>query len=543
MSLAAFDGTRRVPPAVNEPVRSYAPGSPERASLEQALAAMAAEVVEIPVVIGGRRIHTGDMGRVTMPCDHGHVLATYHKATPELVRDAIAAAAAARAEWASWRWEERAAVFLRAAELLTTTWRNRFLASTMLGQAKTVHQAEIDAACELIDFWRFNVQFAQELYAEQPLSDHTMWNQLDYRPLEGFVYAVTPFNFTAIGGNLPGAPALMGNVVLWKPSATALLSSWYTMQLFEEAGLPPGVINFLPGDAAMISDIALTHRDLAGVHFTGSTGVFNSMWETIGRNMNRYRSYPRIVGETGGKDFIVAHPSADPQALAVGMVRGAFEYQGQKCSAASRAYIPASLWPTVRERCVAMMAEMKQGDTRDFSNFVAAVIDERAFNRLAQAIDEAKAKATVVAGGGYDKSKGWFIQPTIIETIDPNYRSLCEELFGPLLTVFVYDDAAWIETLTLVDSTSPYALTGAVFSRDRQAVREAMTHLRNAAGNFYINDKPTGAVVGQQPFGGARGSGTNDKAGSKANLMRWVSTRTIKETFVPPLDWRYPFLG
>jgi len=543
MSLAAFDGTRRVPPAVNEPVRSYAPGSPERASLEQALAAMAAEVVEIPVVIGGRRIHTGDMGRVTMPCDHGHVLATYHKATPELVRDAIAAAAAARAEWASWRWEERAAVFLRAAELLTTTWRNRFLASTMLGQAKTVHQAEIDAACELIDFWRFNVQFAQELYAEQPLSDHTMWNQLDYRPLEGFVYAVTPFNFTAIGGNLPGAPALMGNVVLWKPSATALLSSWYTMQLFEEAGLPPGVINFLPGDAAMISDIALTHRDLAGVHFTGSTGVFNSMWETIGRNMNRYRSYPRIVGETGGKDFIVAHPSADPQALAVGMVRGAFEYQGQKCSAASRAYIPASLWPTVRERCVAMMAEMKQGDTRDFSNFVAAVIDERAFNRLAQAIDEAKAKATLVAGGGYDKSKGWFIQPTIIETIDPNYRSLCEELFGPLLTVFVYDDAAWIETLTLVDSTSPYALTGAVFSRDRQAVREAMTHLRNAAGNFYINDKPTGAVVGQQPFGGARGSGTNDKAGSKANLMRWVSTRTIKETFVPPLDWRYPFLG
>ena len=543
MSLAAFDGTRRVPPAVNEPVRSYAPGSPERASLEQALAAMAAEVVEIPVVIGGRRIHTGDMGRVTMPCDHGHVLATYHKATPELVRDAIAAAAAARAEWASWRWEERAAVFLRAAELLTTTWRNRFLASTMLGQAKTVHQAEIDAACELIDFWRFNVQFAQELYAEQPLSDHTMWNQLDYRPLEGFVYAVTPFNFTAIGGNLPGAPALMGNVVLWKPSATALLSSWYTMQLFEEAGLPPGVINFLPGDAAMISDIALTHRDLAGVHFTGSTGVFNSMWETIGRNMNRYRSYPRIVGETGGKDFIVAHPSADPQALAVGMVRGAFEYQGQKCSAASRAYIPASLWPTVRERCVAMMAEMKQGDTRDFSNFVAAVIDERAFNRLAQAIDEAKAKATVVAGGGYDKSKGWFIQPTIIETKDPNYRSLCEELFGPLLTVFVYDDAAWIETLTLVDSTSPYALTGAVFSRDRQAVREAMTHLRNAAGNFYINDKPTGAVVGQQPFGGARGSGTNDKAGSKANLMRWVSTRTIKETFVPPLDWRYPFLG
>ncbi len=543
MSLAAFDGTRRVPPAVNEPVRSYAPGSPERASLESALTAMAADVAEIPVVIGGRRSQSGETGTVTMPCDHGHVLATYHKATPELVREAIAAAAAARAEWASWRWEDRAAVFLRAAELLTTTWRNRILAATMLGQAKTVHQAEIDAACELIDFWRFNVQFAQELYAEQPLSDHTMWNQLDYRPLEGFVYAVTPFNFTAIGGNLPGAPALMGNVVLWKPSATAMLSSWYTYCLLEEAGLPKGVINFLPGDAAMISDIALTHRDLAGVHFTGSTGVFNSMWETIGKHMNRYRSYPRIVGETGGKDFIVAHPSADPQALAVGMVRGAFEYQGQKCSAASRAYVPASLWPSVRERCVAMMAEMKQGDTRDFSNFVAAVIDERAFTRLAAAIDEAKTNATIVAGGGYDRSRGWFIQPTLVETKDPAYRSLCEELFGPLLTVYVYDDAKWLETLQLVDGTSPYALTGAVFSRDRQAVREAMTHLRNAAGNFYINDKPTGAVVGQQPFGGARGSGTNDKAGSKSNLMRWVSTRTIKETFVPPHDWRYPFLG
>ncbi len=543
MSFAAFDGTRRVPPAVNEPVRAYAPGSAERASLQTRLEQMAAEVAEIPVVIGGRRIHTGHTGTVRMPCDHQHVLATYHKATPELVHEAIAAAAAARAEWASWRWEERAAVFLRAAELLTTTWRNTLLAATMLGQAKTVHQAEIDATCELIDFWRFNVQFAQELYAEQPLSDHTMWNQLDYRPLEGFVYAVTPFNFTAIGGNLPGAPALMGNVVLWKPSATALLSSWYTYLLLEEAGLPKGVINFIPGDAAMISDIALTHRDLAGVHFTGSTGVFNSMWETVGRNMGKYRSYPRIVGETGGKDFIVVHPSADPQAVAVGMVRGAFEYQGQKCSAASRAYVPASLWPTVKARCIAMMAEMKQGDTRDFSNFVAAVIDERAFDRLAGAIDDAKTNATIVAGGGYDKSTGWFIQPTIVETQDPNYRSLCDELFGPLLTVYVYDDAKWMETLALVDGTSPYALTGAVFSRDRQAVREAMTHLRNAAGNFYINDKPTGAVVGQQPFGGARGSGTNDKAGSKSNLMRWVSTRTIKETFSSPLDWKYPFLG
>jgi 1-pyrroline-5-carboxylate dehydrogenase len=406
-----------------------------------------------------------------------------------------------------------------------------------------VHQAEIDAACELIDFWRFNAQFAQDLYAEQPLSDHTMWNQLDYRPLEGFVYAVTPFNFTAIGGNLPGAPALMGNVVLWKPSATALLSSWYTMQLLEEAGLPPGVINFIPGDAAMISDIALAHRDLAGVHFTGSTGVFNSMWKTIGSNMGTYKSYPRIVGETGGKDFIVVHPSADPQAVAVGIVRGAFEYQGQKCSAASRAYVPKSMWPDVKARCVAMMAEMKQGDVRDFSNFVAAVIDQKAFNRLKGYLDDAKTSANIVAGGGYDDSKGWFIEPTIVETDDPKHRMLCEELFGPVMTIHPYEDAAWRETLTLVDTTSPYALTGAIFSRDRGAVREAMSVLRQSAGNLYINDKPTGAVVGQQPFGGARGSGTNDKAGSKLNLMRWVSARNIKETFSSPLDWRYPFLG
>ncbi|HEY0928822.1 MAG TPA: L-glutamate gamma-semialdehyde dehydrogenase [Gemmatimonas sp.] len=543
MSHAPFDGVRRVPVAVNEPVRSYAPGSPERASLQARLAQMSGETVEIPIVIGGRRIQTGDIGTVHNPCDHQQVLARYHRATPELVREAIAAAAAASTEWARWRWEDRAAVFLRAAELLTTTWRDTLNAATMLGQSKTVHQAEIDAACELIDFFRFNVQFAQDLYHEQPLSDHTMWNQLDYRPLEGFVYAVTPFNFTAIGGNLPGAPALMGNVVLWKPSATALLSSWYTMQLLEEAGLPPGVINFIPGDPAMISDIALTHRDLAGVHFTGSTAVFNSMWKTVGGNMNQYRSYPRIVGETGGKDFIVAHPSADPQALAVGMVRGAFEYQGQKCSAASRAYIPASLWPTVKERCVAMMAEIKQGDVRDLSNFVGAVIDQRAFTRLKGALDDARANASIVAGGGADDSKGWFIQPTIVETKDPNYRLLCEELFGPILTVHVYEDAKWHEILETVDSTSPYALTGAVFSRDRNAVREAMAALRQSAGNFYVNDKPTGAVVGQQPFGGARGSGTNDKAGSKSNLMRWVSTRTVKETFASPLDWKYPFLG
>ncbi|MBL0169805.1 MAG: L-glutamate gamma-semialdehyde dehydrogenase [Gemmatimonadaceae bacterium] len=543
MSTAAFDGTRRVPPAVNEPVRSYAPGSPERASLVKRLERMAAETVEIPVVIGGKRIHTGDTGTVTMPCDHGHVLATYHKATRTNVQESIAACAAAHADWASWRWEDRAAVFLRAAELLTTTWRDTLLAATMLGQAKTVHQAEIDAACELIDFWRFNAQFAQELYGEQPSSDHSMWNQLDYRSLEGFVYAVTPFNFTAIAGNLPGAPALMGNTVLWKPGATAMLSSWYVYLLLEEAGLPPGVINFVPGDAATISDIALNHRDLAGVHFTGSTGVFNSMWETVGKNMNTYRSYPRIVGETGGKDFIVVHPSADPQAVAVGIVRGAFEYQGQKCSAASRAYVPKSMWPDVKARCLAMMSEMKQGDVRDMSNFVAAVIDKKAFTRIKGYLDDAKKSATIVAGGECDDSKGWFVQPTIVETADPTHRMLCEEIFGPVITVHPYEDAQWSEILRIVDQTSPYALTGAVFSRDRAAVREASLVLRNAAGNFYINDKPTGAVVGQQPFGGARGSGTNDKAGSKMNLLRWVSVRTVKETFVSPLDWKYPFLG
>lgn len=543
MSFAAFDGTRRVPPATNEPIRSYAPGSPEKKSLKARLALMESENVEIPIVIGGKRVHTGDLGHSTMPCDHGHELATFHKATAEHVEQAIAAAGEAHKEWASWRWEDRAAVFLRAAELLTTTWRDTVNAATMLGQSKTVFQAEIDGACELIDFWRFNAAFAQELYSEQPMADHAAWNQLDYRPLEGFVYAVSPFNFTAIGGNLAGAPALMGNTVLWKPASTAMLSAWYVFQVLEEAGLPPGVINFLPGDPVAISNVALKHRDLAGVHFTGSTGVFNSMWETIGRNMGGYKSYPRIVGETGGKDFIVAHASADPQAVAVGMVRGAFEYQGQKCSAASRAYIPKSMWPDVRDRCVAMMADLKQGDVRDFRNFVAAVIDEKAFNRNQGYLDLAKSSANIVAGGEGDKAKGWYIQPTLIEAVDPAHRLLCEEIFGPILTVHVYDDAKWEDTLRLVDSTSPYALTGAVFARERNAIRHASSILRQAAGNFYINDKPTGAVVGNQPFGGARGSGTNDKAGSKMNLMRWVSARTIKETFSSPLDYRYPFLG
>jgi 1-pyrroline-5-carboxylate dehydrogenase len=543
MSFAAFDGTRRIPPAINEPIRAYAPGSAEKKSLKARLASMASEQPEIPVVVGGKHIHTGDMGEATMPCVHSHVLAKYHKARVEDVSAAIAAAESAQRDWANTRWEDRAAVFLRAAELLATTHRDTLNAATMLGQSKTVLQSEIDAACEMIDFWRFNVQFAQDLYAEQPISNATMWNQLDYRPLEGFVYAVTPFNFTAIGGNLPTAPALMGNTVLWKPAASAMLSAWYTMQLLEAAGLPPGVINFLPGDPVMISERALTDPALAGVHFTGSTGVFNGMWDTIGRNMGRYRGYPRIVGETGGKDFILAHASADPQVVAVAMVRGAFEYQGQKCSAASRAYIPRSLWPEVRDRCVAMMADMRMGDVRDFRNFTGAVIDEKAFNRNAKYLAMAKDSAKVLAGGGTDRSTGWFVENTLVEATDPSHTLMCEEIFGPILTCHVYDDAKWEETLTLVDTTSPYALTGAILAQDRAALHHAATVLRQAAGNLYLNDKCTGAVVGQQPFGGARASGTNDKAGSKLNLVRWVSARNIKETFSPPTDWRYPFLG
>ncbi len=543
MSFAAFDGTRRVPPAVNEPIRSYAPGSPEKAAIKARLASMANECPEIPVVVGGKRIHTGDMGQATNPCAHKEVLATYHKARAEDVTAAIKASADVATDWANTRWEDRAAVFLRAAELLATTHRDTLNASTMLGQSKTVFQAEIDAACEMIDFWRFNVGFAQDLYREQPISNSTNWNQLDYRPLEGFVYAVTPFNFTAIGGNLPTAPALMGNTVLWKPAASAMLSAWYTMQLLEAAGLPPGVINFLPGDPVMISELALTNPALAGVHFTGSTGVFNSMWETVGKNMGRYRSYPRIVGETGGKDFIIAHASADPQVVAVAMVRGAFEYQGQKCSAASRAYIPKSIWPEVRDRAVAMMGEMSMGDVRDFRHFTGAVIDEKSFTRNEKYLALAKSSAKVLAGGNADRSTGWFVENTLVEATDPSHTLMCEEIFGPILTCHVYDDSKWEETLKLVDTTSPYALTGAILSQDRTKLHEAATVLRQSAGNLYLNDKPTGAVVGQQPFGGARGSGTNDKAGSKLNLVRWVSARNIKETFSPPTDWRYPFLG
>ena len=538
----SFNGRRQIPHPINEPVKSYAPGSPERAELKTRLEAMASERADIPMVIGGRHVRTGRTATAVMPHRHAHVLGDYHLAGTAEVAEAIAAATAAQKEWASWAWEDRAAIFLKAADLLATSWRSTLNATTMLNQSKTVFQAEIDSACELVDFWRYNPWFAEQLYSEQPVSERSMWNQLEYRGLEGFVYAVTPFNFTAIGGNLPTAPALMGCTVVWKPGATAMLSAHYILQLLEAAGLPPGVVNMVAGDPVMISDAVLKSRDLAGLHFTGSTAVFNSMWKTIGASMASYRSYPRIVGETGGKDFIIAHPSADPQTVAVAMLRGAFEYQGQKCSAASRAYIPRSLWPEIRDRLVAMMAEIRVGDVQDFSNFMGAVIDRRAFDKITGYLDDARTNATIVAGGTGDAREGYFIQPTLVETADPMYRLMQEEIFGPVLTVYPYEDRAWSETLSLVDRTSPYALTGAVFSQDRRAVREAEVALRNAAGNFYINDKPTGAVVGQQPFGGARGSGTNDKAGSKLNLARWVSARTIKETFNPPTDFRYPFM-
>jgi len=537
-----FNGIRPVPPPVNERVLAYAPGSPERAELKARLTSMAQVRTRIPLIIGGREVKGDETAKAVMPHDHAHVLADWQKASAEQVNQAIEAAAAARREWSRWPWEDRAAVFLRAAELLATSWRATVNAATMLGQSKTAYQAEIDSAAELIDFWRFNPHYAQELYADQPLSNHTMWNQLDYRPLEGFVYAVTPFNFTSIAGNLPTSPALMGNTVVWKPASSAIPSAFAIMKLLEAAGLPPGVINFVPGNAAVVSDVVLNHRDLAGVHFTGSTEVFNSMWRTIGGQMDRYRSYPRIVGETGGKDFIVAHASADAQALAVAVVRGGYEYQGQKCSAVSRIYVPRSLWDDVRDRIVAMLSEIKIGDVQDFRNFMGAVIDKKAFDSISAYLAEAKKSARILAGGGVNGDTGWFIQPTLVETDDPGYKLMCEEIFGPVVTAYVYDDAKWEDALRLVDETSPYALTGAVFANDRAAVRQAAAALRGAAGNFYVNDKPTGAVVGQQPFGGARASGTNDKAGSKLNLMRWVSARAVKETFAPPRDYRYPFM-
>ncbi len=537
-----FAGRRRVPRPENDPNLSYAPGTPARAELKARLKQMAEESVDIPIIIGGKEIRTGNTERSVMPHKHAHVLGNFHKAAPEHVRQAVDAAIAARKEWSSWSFDDRAAVFLRAAELLTTTWRSTIVAATMLGQSKTAYQAEIDAASELVDFWRFNVAFAQELLAEQPDSSHSVWNQMEYRPLEGFIYAVSPFNFTAIGGNLAGAPALMGNTVVWKPAGTAMLSAYYVMRLLETAGLPPGVINFVPGDAVQISDVLLDHPDLAGIHFTGSTGVFNSMWQKVGQNLGKYRGYPRLVGETGGKDFIVVHPSADPQEVAVAAVRGAFEFQGQKCSAASRMYVPKSRWNDIRDRMVAMMKDIKMGDVRDFRNFMGAVIDRKSFDKIGGYIDDGKKNAKIIQGGTAKGDDGYFIEPTLVETADPGYRLLCEEIFGPVLSVHAYDDAKWSEMLQIVDRTSPYALTGAVFARDRAAIIEASSALRNAAGNFYINDKPTGAVVGQQPFGGARGSGTNDKAGSKMNLIRWVSARTVKENFAPPTDYKYPFM-
>ncbi|MCG6956529.1 MAG: L-glutamate gamma-semialdehyde dehydrogenase [Gemmatimonadetes bacterium] len=540
-----MSGNVKVPPPVNEPVLSYAPGTPERAALKARLEEMAGTVIEIPLLIGGEEIRTGDTLDVVMPHRHGHVLAKAHKAGPKEVKKAIAAAMRAHREWSSMRWEDRAAIFLKAAELLAGPWRQILNASTMLGQSKTAHQAEIDAACEVVDFFRFNVHFAEQIYAQQPMSDPGMWNRSEYRSLEGFVYAITPFNFTSIGGNLPSSPAIMGNTVVWKPARTSLFSNYYMAKLFEAAGLPPGVINFITGNSAQITKAVLADPNFGGIHFTGSTEVFNSFWRDIGANVGSYRSYPRIVGETGGKDFIVAHPSADPDALLTAMVRGAFEYQGQKCSAASRAYVPESLWKQIRKPLVETVNDISMGDVADFSNFMAAVIDRAAFDKIKGYIDRARKSkdARIIAGGQCDDSEGYFIRPTVILAKTADYESMCDEIFGPVFTVHVYPDADWKKTLKLVDSTSPYALTGAVFAQDRRAVREAMDALRDSAGNFYVNDKPTGAVVGQQPFGGARASGTNDKAGSMLNLLRWVSARSIKETFVPPTDYRYPFMA
>jgi 1-pyrroline-5-carboxylate dehydrogenase len=524
-------------------VLTYAPGSPERTALKARLAEVAAERVEIPLVIGGRRVRTGQTRPVVMPCDHRHVLADAHMARASDVRAAVGAAMRAHRDWAARPWPDRLAVFLKAADLLSTTWRATLNATTMLGQAKTVVQAEIDAACELADFWRFNARDAAALYAEQPHSGPGVWNQLDYRPLEGVVYAITPFNFTAIAGNLPTAPVLMGGVAIWKPAASALRSAWATMQLLEEAGLPPGVINFVPGDPNVVTDGVLASPDFGGIHFTGSTAVFNRLWQDVSTRLPRYRSYPRIVGETGGKDFVIVHPSADLPAAAVAIVRGAFEYQGQKCSAASRLYVPASRWPELRDRIVAMMRDMTMGDVRDFRNFVGAVIDRPAFERIRGAIRYAKRTASVIEGGMASDRVGYFVSPTLVETRDPGHRLMREEIFGPVVTAYVYPDRQWSRVLQIADRTSPYGLTGAVFARDRDAIAEASRVLRYAAGNFYVNDKPTGAVVGQQPFGGGRASGTNDKAGSKLNLARWVTARVIKETFVPPLDYTYPVMS
>ncbi|HEU4385021.1 MAG TPA: L-glutamate gamma-semialdehyde dehydrogenase [Anaeromyxobacteraceae bacterium] len=531
-----------VPEPRNEPNLNYAPGSPEKQALKAKLTELSAQDIEIPLVIGGREVRTGRTAEARLPHRHGHRLARWHQAGPEEVAAAVEAARAARREWAAMDFADRAAVFLKAADLLAGPWRPVLNAATMLGQSKTVFQAEIDSACEIVDFWRFNVAFAEQIYAQQPLSAPGQWNRLEHRPLEGFVFAVTPFNFTSIAANLPTAPAIMGNAVLWKPASSAIYSGWWILKLLEAAGLPPGVVNFVPGPGRAVGDPALASPDLAGLHFTGSTAVFQGMWRTIAENLPRYRSYPRIVGETGGKDFVFAHPSADPDALSVALVRGAFEFQGQKCSAASRAYLPRSLWPGLRDRLLRLAGEIKVGDPADFTNFMGAVIDRAAFERIKGYLDLARGspEAKILAGGGCDASTGYFVQPTLVEVQDPRHRLMQEEIFGPVLTLFVYQDDRLDEALRLCDETSPYALTGAIFARDRRAIAHMTTVLENAAGNFYVNDKPTGAVVGQQPFGGARASGTNDKAGSLANLMRWASQRAIKENFVPPTRVEYP---
>jgi 1-pyrroline-5-carboxylate dehydrogenase len=538
-------GFFHVPKAVNEPVKSYAPNSPEKAAVLAAYKKMWNESIDVPMYIGSEQVRTGNTQNMSAPHDHQHIVGTYHVAEKKHIDAAIEAALEARKTWSQMPWEHRAAIFLKAAELIAGPYRARINAATMIAQSKTIFQAEIDASCELIDFLRYNVEFMTQIYNDQPKSVSDIWNRVEYRPLEGFVYAITPFNFTAIAANLPASAALMGNTVVWKPSDSQVFSAKIIIDIFKEAGVPDGVINVVFGDPVMITDTVLASPDFAGVHYTGSTFVFKEIWKKIGNNIHKYKTYPKIVGETGGKDFIVAHPSANVKQVVTGITRGAFEFQGQKCSAASRAYIPQSLWPAVKAQLITDVNSMKMGSPEDFGNFITAVIHEVSFNKLAGFIDQAKkdADAEIILGGNYDKSKGYFIEPTVIVTTNPKYATMETELFGPVITIYVYEDAKWQETLKLVDETSEYALTGAIFSQDRYAIVEATNALQNAAGNFYINDKPTGAVVGMQPFGGARASGTNDKAGSMQNLLRWVSPRTIKETFVTPEDYRYPFLG
>src|SRR5450759_3412684 len=528
----------------NEPVLSYKPGSPERKLLEEELIAQSNKVIDIPLIIGGKEIRTGITGKIVNPCNHNHVLATYHKATEKEVSLAIKAALDAKCEWMTLSWIERGAIMAKAAELISKKYRYQINAATMLGQGKNVMQAEIDSACEVADYLRFNTHFASLIYMDQPISENETINRLEYRPLEGFVYTVTPFNFTAIASNLNTSVVLMGNTTVWKPATTSLLSNYYLMKIFEEAGLPPGVINFVPGQGSLISSIVLKHRDLAGIHFTGSNSTFNTLWKQVSDNLTSYKSYPKLVGETGGKDFIFAHNSANPAELATAIVRGSFEYQGQKCSAASRAYIPRSIWDETKEKMLQMISQIRVGDVTDFKNLVNAVIDEAAYDKIMSYIDKVKSSsdARIIAGGKGDKSKGYFIDPTVIVTENPHFFTMEEEIFGPVMTIYIYEDELFGETLQLCDETSPYGLTGAIFSNDKYAMIRACRILRYAAGNFYINDKPTGAMVGQQPFGGARGSGTNDKAGSHLNLIRWVSPRTIKETLIPATDFKYPFM-